>query len=121
MPIPIPANVAVLSADTLYFGGVAPFDDNGEVIAHGDVAAQTDRIFDRMEAYLSKAGMTLHNLTFVTVYLPSLDYYALMNEAYARRMLQPFPARKLVVTQLARDGMVVEMSGIATRAIKIVL
>jgi 2-iminobutanoate/2-iminopropanoate deaminase len=119
--MPIPANVAVLAGDTLYFGGVAPFDDSGEVVAKGDVAAQTERIFDRMEAYLANAGMTLDHLAFVTVYLPSLAYYAQMNDAYARRMAQPFPARKLVVTPLTRDGMVVEMSGIATRAGKIVL
>jgi 2-iminobutanoate/2-iminopropanoate deaminase len=119
--MPIPANVAVLCGDTLYFGGVAPVDDNGDVVAKGNVTAQTVRILDRMEAYLNKAGMTLHRLAFVTVYLPSLDFYAQMNEAYARRMPQPYPARKLVVTQLARDGMVVEMSGVATSVAKVVL
>jgi 2-iminobutanoate/2-iminopropanoate deaminase len=119
--MPIPANVAVLSGDTLYFGGVAPYDDNGDVVAAGNVAAQTDRIFDRMEAYLAKARMTLANLTFVTVYLPSLAYYAAMNEAYALRMPQPFPARKLIVTPLTREGMVVEMSGVAARVAKTVL
>jgi 2-iminobutanoate/2-iminopropanoate deaminase len=119
--MPIPASVAVLCGDTLYFGGVAPLDDSGELVARGDVAAQTSRILDRMAAYLRKAGMTMDNLTFVTVYLPSLDFYAQMNEAYAQRMPQPFPARKLVVTQLAREGMVVEMSGVAARASKSVL
>ncbi len=119
--MPIPANVAVLAGDTLYFGGVAPVDHSGQVVAKGDVMAQTDRIFDRMEAYLAKAGMTLDNLTFVTVYLPSLAFYAQMNDAYARRMPQPFPARKLIVTPLTLDGMVVEMSGIANRAGKTVL
>ena len=119
--MPIPANIAVLTGDTLYFGGVAPYDQRGEVVAPGDVSAQTERIFDRMEAYLAKAEMTLSNMAFVTVYLPSLTYYAQMNEAYGRRMPQPYPARKLVVTPLTRDGMVVEMSGIATRVEKIVL
>lgn len=119
--MPVPGNVAVLSGDTLYFGGVAPVDDTGQVVAKGDVAAQTERIIERMEAYLAKAGMTLQNLVFVTVYLPSLEHYAKMNEAYARRMPQPFPARKLIVTQLTLEGMVVEMTGIPRAGVKTVL
>ena len=119
--MPIPVNAAVLSGDTLYFGGVTPVDADGQVVAQGDVVAQTERIFDRLEAYLAKAGMTLSNLVFVTVYVPSLTYYAQMNEVYAGRMPQPYPARKLVVTQLTLQGMVVEMTGVATRAQKLVL
>ncbi len=46
-----------------------------------------------MEAYLAKAGMGLGNLAFVTVYLPDLSHYAAMNEAYARRIPPPYPAR----------------------------
>jgi len=117
----VPANVAVMAGDTLYFGGVTPVDDNGQVVAKGDVTAQTNRIFDRLEAYLKKAGMTLNNLVFITVYTPSLSYYAAMNDAYARRMPQPYPARKLIVTTLTLEGMVVEMTGIATRTPKTIL
>lgn len=119
--MPVPANVAVLSGDALYFGGVAPVDEAGQVVARGDVAAQTERIVERMQSYLAKAGMTLDNLVFVTVYLPSLTHYAAMNEAYARRMPAPFPARKLIVTPLTLDGMVVEMSGVARQGAKRVL
>jgi len=121
MHMPVPANVAVLSGDTLYLGGVTPVDEAGQVVAKGDVTAQTHRIFDRLEAILARAGMTLANLVFVTVYVPSLSYYAEMNEAYARRMPQPFPARKLIVTQLTLEGMVVEMTGIASRQHKKVI
>ena len=88
------------------------------MVAPGDVAAQTERILDRYRETLSKQGMGLENLAFVTIFLKSLDDYAAMNEVYGRKMPQPYPARKVIQAAMTVEGMVVEMTAVAPRTVK---
>lgn len=117
----IPNNPAVKVGNTVYFGGIAPFGADGSVAAKGDVGEQVKVILDRMDGYLKKVGMGLENLVFVTIYLSDLKLYAEMNKVYAELMPEPFPARKVVQAPMTLEGMVVEMTGIASLEEKVIL
>ena len=117
----IPNNPAVKAGNTIYFGGIAPLGADGMVAAKGDVGGQVKTILDRMENYLKKAGMTLENMVFVTIYLSDLKLYEEMNRAYAQYMPGPYPARKVIQAPMTLEGMVVEMTGIASQDKKEIL
>ena len=110
----LPLNVAVRTGDTIYFGGIAPIDDEGDILQPGNVEAQLEKIINRLEHVLDKAGLGLKNLCFVTVYLNDIHLYDRMNRVYAELMPKPYPARKVVETKFHMTGMVVEMTAIAS-------
>jgi enamine deaminase RidA (YjgF/YER057c/UK114 family) len=69
-----------------------------------------------MASLLTTAGCGLEDLAFITVYLSSLEDYDEMNRAYAEALPSPFPARKVVQTAHTIDGMLVEMTAVASTA-----
>jgi enamine deaminase RidA (YjgF/YER057c/UK114 family) len=117
----LPLNVATRTGDTIYFGGIAPIDEGGQIIQPGDVEAQLRRIVHRLEGYLGKVGLNLENLVFVTVYLNDIHLYDLMNRVYTELMPEPYPARKVIETKFHMTGMVVEMTAVASATVKTII
>ena len=113
--MPIPNNSAVIAGDLVFVGGVGAVGDDGKLVGPGDPAAQTAAIVVRIEKTLRRAGLDLTSLVFVTVYLSKPDDYDAMNEAYARAIPAPYPARKCIVTPMFAAGRVVEMTAIASK------
>jgi len=110
----LPISSAIKVNDTVYTGGIAPFNENNEIVAKGNIEVQTEAVINRMEQCLRKCGMGLKNLIFVNVFLSDMKLYDAMNEIYGKMLPEPYPARKVIETNLSIDGMVVEMTGIAT-------
>jgi len=110
----VPNNPAVKAGDTIYIGGTPPIDESGAIVAPGDPAAQTRRIIARLDTLLQRGGLFLENLVFVTIYLKNLDDYGKMNEAYAASLIAPYPARKVIQAPMTLEGMVVEMTAVAS-------
>ncbi|MBD3240971.1 MAG: RidA family protein [Chitinivibrionales bacterium] len=117
----VPNNWCVEANGTIYFGGTAPVDEDNRVIAPGKAGEQTRRILTRYRNVLEREGLQLGHLAFVTVYLKDLNDYAAMNAVYAEMMPGPYPARKVVQAPMTLEGMVVEMTAVATRERKRVL
>jgi len=117
----IPNNWLVESGGVLYFGGTAPVDGTNTIVGPDDPGAQTEQILKRYQDALTKQGLGLENLAFVTIYLKNLDDYGLMNEVYGKILPEPFPARKVIQAPMTLAGMVVEMTAIAPREVKKVL
>ena len=67
----------------------------GQVIA-GDIAAQTERVFENLKAVLAAAGATLATVVKTTVFLTDLANFAAMNAVYAKYFTEPFPARSTI-------------------------
>jgi enamine deaminase RidA (YjgF/YER057c/UK114 family) len=49
-------------ARTIYIGGQNAVDATGAVVGQGDLAAQTEQIFNNMETVLAEAGAKLENV-----------------------------------------------------------
>lgn len=117
----LPNSEAVRSGDLIFFGGIVARDGEGNPAFPYDVSVQTTAIVGRLESYLRTAGLDLHNLVRVEVYLPDIRYYDAMNEAYARVMPRPLPPRKVLVSPLTVEGALVEFTAIASRTTPVVL
>jgi 2-iminobutanoate/2-iminopropanoate deaminase len=78
-----------------------------------DIKTQTRQALEKIKALVEEAGASLSNVVKCTVFLASLDDYALMNEVYGEYFGDEPPARACVeVSRLVRD-LKVEIESIA--------
>jgi len=77
---------------------------------------QAERALLNLEAVLGAAGLTLADVVKTTIFLADLAHFAQVNEAYARHVVAPAPARSTVqVSALPRNALV-EIEAIARRS-----
>ena len=111
-----PYSQAIASGDHVFLSGQTPIDPATGTLVDADVAGQAERCFDNLAAVLAAAGLTLDDVVKVNVYLTSMDDFAAMNEAYARRFSEPYPARTTVaVAALPLDARI-EIELVARRS-----
>ena len=91
-----PYSQAVESGDHVFLSGQTPIDPATGLLVGGDVGEQADRCFDNLGAVLAAAGLTFDDVVKVNVYLTSMNDFAAMNEVYATRFTEPYPARTTV-------------------------
>ena len=65
-------------------------------LVEGDVAAQTARVLDNLEAVLKGAGLTFADVVKAGVFLVDMGDFAKMNEVFAARFGSHRPARTTV-------------------------
>ena len=87
------ANLAGPFLLTAATGGGGPSGD-------GSIQTETRKAIDNLEAILRAGGCELEDVAKVTAYLVDLEDFEAMNEAYAERFHEPFPARSILQTPL---------------------
>ena len=110
-----PYSQAVVSNGFAFLSGQIPLDPaTGQLIEARDIAAQTQRVLENLQAVLEACGSSLAQVVKTTVYLKDMGEFALMNEVYARYFPENAPARATVeAARLPRDVRV-EIDCIAT-------
>lgn len=94
---------AVLIDGWLFSSGQIPLTADGQ-LAGPDIEAQTEQVFDNLEAVLAAAGASLAQVVKATVFVKDLEDFASLNSVYARRFGTHTPARSTVeVARLPRD------------------
>jgi 2-iminobutanoate/2-iminopropanoate deaminase len=100
-------------ARTLYCSGQIALDPASGELVPGDVAVQTERVMQNLEAILSAAGLTFANVVKTTVFLADLADFTRMNEVYAKRFGAAPPARSTVQAAALPRGARVEIEVVA--------
>jgi 2-iminobutanoate/2-iminopropanoate deaminase len=110
-----PYSQAVVSNGLAFLSGQIPLDPaTGQLIEARDIAAQSQRVLENLQAVLEACGSSLDRVVKTTVYLKDMGEFALMNEVYARYFPENAPARATVeAARLPRDVRV-EIDCIAT-------
>jgi 2-iminobutanoate/2-iminopropanoate deaminase len=96
-----------------FIAGQVGLDAGNEVIAPGDVRAQTTASIERMETILAEVGATLSDVVTATVFLVDIGDFAGFNEAWSEKFGDHRPARATVRADLLLEGLVVEIQAIA--------
>ena len=109
-----PYNQAVKAAGLVFLAGQLGLDPATGVLVEGGVQAQTQRIFDNIAAVLEAAGSDLSKIVRTQVFMVDLGDFAQMNEVYAQRMPEPFPARSTFQVAALPAGGIVEIEVVAT-------
>lgn len=102
---------AIRAGDTLYLSGQIGLDPQTMQLVEG-IDAQIERVFANLAAVARAAGLGLEQSVRVTVYLTDLAHFAKVNEAMARHVGQPFPARAAVGVASLPRGALVEIDAI---------
>ena len=97
---------AVRAGATIYLSGQIGLDPTSMQLEAG-IDAQIERVFENLKAVAAAAGATLDDAVKFNVYLTDLANFAKVNEAMARFLKEPYPARAAVgVKELPRGALV---------------
>lgn len=110
-----PYSQGVLVGETLYCSGQLAIDPEAGGLISGSVEAETERVLENLGAVLRAASMTYEDVVRCTVYLTSMDDYAVVNEVYARYFSESPPAREAVQVAALPRGARIEISCVAVR------
>ncbi len=102
-----PYSQAIKVNGLVFVSGQIPVDPATQQLITGDVAAQTERVLQNIMGILTAAGSSLAQVVKTTVFLKSMNDFAVMNEVYARHFTADPPARSTVeVARLPKDVLV---------------
>jgi 2-iminobutanoate/2-iminopropanoate deaminase len=102
-----PYSQAIRAGSLLFVSGQIPLDPKTGTLVEGDLATQTHRVFQNLEAILAAAGATVDNVVRTTVYLADMNDFPTMNEVYGTYFTSPAPARATVqAARLPKDARV---------------
>jgi len=99
-----PYSQAIRAGDLVFVSGQIPLDPATGAPVAGDIAAQTRRVMQNLQAVLEAAGTSLGAVVKTTIFLADLDDFAVVNEVYGGYFTPPAPARATVqVARLPKD------------------
>jgi 2-iminobutanoate/2-iminopropanoate deaminase len=108
-----PYSQAIRANGFVFVSGQLSLEPEHAEIVGNSIGAQTEKVFDNLQAILEEAGSGLDRIVKTTVFLTDLGEFAGMNEVYARRVGEPFPARVTIEISNLPSGAKVEIEAIA--------
>lgn len=115
-PASSPYAPGIVAGDLVFVSGQVALDDEGRVVAPGDLSGQVECVFERLRAVLGAAGAGLDDVASCTVFLTRAEDFAEFNRCWTRELGGHRPTRVTVVSQLVATGLLVEIQAIAVRA-----
>lgn len=103
------------AGELLFLSGQLAFGPDGRV--SGDIAAQTRCVLERLEAELSRHGLSRAHIVKANAWITEKAMFPIYNEAYAAFFGAHKPARSTIVSALAVDGALVEIDAVARFAV----
>lgn len=104
----------VQAGELLFTAGMGPTDPVTGAVVGATVEEQTAQVLDNLAAALAAAGAGLEDVVKVTTHLAELERdFAGYDRVYRARMVEPYPARTTVGSQLM--GFLVEIDVVAVR------
>lgn len=110
---------AVKVGDTIYLSGMISVDDDGNVVAEGDVVAQTRNAYAHVKDALARLGGTMDDIVDESLYVTDVAHvmenveavWAARAEAYGR---DPDVTQSMVeVSSLVFPGLMIEIKCVA--------
>jgi len=104
---------AIKAEGFVFTAGQIPLDPSTGQIVGSDIATQTDRVLQNLQAVLRASGTNIENVVKTTVYLKNIADFSAVNEIYGHYFKSNPPARSAVqVANLPKDSLV-EIEAIA--------
>lgn len=102
---------AVKVGNTVYISGQIGLDPKTMQLREGFLP-QAEQVFDNIQAICQAAGGSLADVVKFNVSLTDLSDFETLNQVFAKRLQQPFPARAAVQVAALPKGAVVEIESI---------
>lgn len=110
-----PYSQAIRAGGLVFTAGQVGAEPSTGVLLDG-VAAQADQALRNLAAVLEAAGTGFDRVVKTTIMLVDMADFATANEAYARHLSPPYPARTTVAVRALPKGALVEIEMIALAA-----
>lgn len=102
-----PYSQAVKAGGMVYCSGQIPIDPATGEFVSDDISEQTEQVLKNLGEVLAAAGVGFGNVVKTTIFLASMDDFALVNQVYGRYFSDNKPARATVqAARLPRDAKV---------------
>lgn len=108
-----PYSQAIVHGGLVFTAGQIALDPATMELVEGDIAAQTERVFQNLTAVLEAAGASLASVVKTTVFLKDMGEFTAMNEVYGRHFGDHRPARSTVQAARLPKDCSVEIEAIA--------
>ncbi|WP_346676065.1 RidA family protein [Enorma phocaeensis] len=103
-----PYSAGIAAGNLAFLSGQLGLDPSTGELADG-VVAQAEQALKNIEALLTAAGATFGNVVKTTVFLADIADFDAVNEVYAARFSEPYPARSAVQVAALPKGALVEI------------
>jgi 2-iminobutanoate/2-iminopropanoate deaminase len=107
-----PYSQAIRAGGLVFTAGQVGAEPSTGALLEG-IAAQADQALRNLAAVLEAAGTGLNRVVKTTILLVDMADFAAVNEAYARHLSPPYPARTTVAVRALPKGGLVEIEMIA--------
>ena len=108
-----PYSQAIRANGFVFVSGQLALEPEHAEIVGDSIEEQTEKVFDNLQAILEASGSGLDRLVKTTVFLTDLGDFGRMNEVYARRVGEPFPARATIEVSKLPSGAKLEIEAVA--------
>lgn len=112
-PAIAPYSQGAVAGGLVHLAGQVALASDGTVVGEGDIRAQTAHVLERVRTVLAERGLDLPDIIMATVYLVNRDDYAGLNEVWSREFGGHRPVRSLVVADLVKPGLLIEVQATA--------
>ena len=102
---------AVQVGNSVYLSGQIGLEPRSMEMVQG-IDAQIEQVFTNLQAVAHAAGASLNDAVKFTIYLTDLGNFAKVNEAMARFLAEPYPARAAVGVLALPRGALIEADAI---------
>lgn len=94
--------------------GMLPFDQYGNIVGKGDIAAQTEQSILNMKDALEQLGATLDDVIQVTVFVTDMSGLAKVHEVRLKYFKEPYPTSTLVqISSFVNKDAMIEINALA--------
>ena len=108
------SGIIVPAGRLVYISGTVAMDEDGNVVAPGDMEAQSRHIFNRIGELLAETGADFGNVVKITAYVTDMDAYSGFSKVRGEVFAGSYPASATVgVSALVVPGLLVEVEAIA--------
>lgn len=108
-----PFSHAVTSGEQIFLSGQVGQDPKTGELVSGGIVPQTQRLIDNVVLLLDELGLALAHVQKTTIFLLDMADFAAVNEVYAARFAEPYPARTTVAVHALPMRAAVEMDFVA--------
>lgn len=99
-----PYSQGIRAGQFLFTSGQIPLTPAGEMI-RCDIQSAARQALSNVESILAAGGASMADVVKVTVFLTNMGDFAAVNQVYAERFKEPFPARSAIeVVRLPLDA-----------------
>jgi 2-iminobutanoate/2-iminopropanoate deaminase len=107
-----PYSQAVVANGLVYTSGQIALTSEG-VMVDDDIVLQTKQVLKNLEAVLVEAGSSMDKVITTTIFIASMDDFAVVNEIYEEACGSHKPARATVAVKTLPKNALVEIDAIA--------